>query len=63
MKDDKLFELKLTKTTLLLTEEEILKVIISDPEIFAKGIRRGKSAIRSRLYQKRNNTRSLAFSS
>ncbi len=38
----KLVQIKMTKTTLYLTEGELLKLLSSDPEIWKKGIYRGK---------------------
>lgn len=38
----KLVEVKMTKATLYLTEEELQKLLINEPEIWAKAIKRGK---------------------
>ncbi len=38
----KMVLIKMTKTTLYLTEGELLKLLSSDPEIWKKGIYRGK---------------------
>lgn len=48
-----MIELKLCKTTVILTEAEFMKVLSRDPELFKLSILRGKHTLRQRKAESR----------
>lgn len=42
-KREKLIAIRMTKTTLFLTESELSRLLVKDPELWAAAIKRGKA--------------------
>lgn len=52
-KQEKLIAIKMTKTTLFLTESELSRLLAKDPELWAAAIRRGKRIKRQEAQERR----------
>ncbi|TEB08621.1 hypothetical protein Psch_02187 [Pelotomaculum schinkii] len=50
----KFIEIKLPKCTLFLLPDELNRLLQQDPDLFAKGIKRGKGILRARQAMERN---------
>jgi len=49
----KLIEVKMTKTTLYIYEQELSRLLAKDPELWREAIKRGKFALRRKKEQAR----------
>lgn len=48
MQKQRFFELKMSKTTVVLYESELISLLQRDPDLWAEGVRRGKAFLRAR---------------
>lgn len=52
-KREKLVELRMSKAVLYLTEPELVRLLAKDPELWRRGLRRGKFVKRTRAMERR----------